>query len=282
MTIWLLYPPDHWPLDSIPELPGMKLVDGQLDDLDLNRLPIEREDVLVPLCEELVVPANVEATRTGALAPGLATTDRRLLRRKLRPELSPAWAVDRLPGSPGPWYVKAPASTLSEGVSKMFRGRQLRDQSQKVWRRNSLLNSLLERGWDPGYQAMVEEFVDGPQWEVSGVASGGQGAIFGAPIRQRWRGRSIIRYEADPNAPARLCKAALQAVEDLGLDRCAFCIEMRVREDGQPVVIDAHCRPGEEQPHLDSQKGYTDALGPDFPRKVIEALAQGSGIAVAS
>lgn len=233
---------------------------------------VTRGDVVVPLCEEVVWLSHHVALACGAVGPSLATTDRRLQRTKLRAELSPLWAVDRLPASPGPWFVKAPASTLSQGVAKLFRAGQLRKQKQDVWRNNPLLQSLLEQGWEPGYQVVVEEFIEGLQWEVNGVVANGRVVVLGEPIRHTWRGRSIVRYEQTTEWRDELRGAVVQTVQDLGLDWCAFCIELRMA-GGRPVVIDAHCRPGEEP--AGEAKGYTEAVGRNFPVEMAEAFLRG-------
>jgi hypothetical protein len=100
---------------------------------------------------------------------------------------------------------------------------------------------------------IVQEHLDGPQFEISGVVGGrGQGYWF-PPLLQTWDVNTITNYAEIPHDQS-IEFFARSVVHRLQLQWCFVCIELRRDRAGGWRAIEVHCRPGDDDP----AKGYPD------------------------
>lgn len=290
MTVWFAYPPEQ--LAGLQfELPGAATIgDDAFGWPDFHQGPawddtaavyerlfelVESDDVLVPLTEEVVAPAAAVMGDHGCRGYRYAmmTIDRLWTRSALSPHLSPSWEVidslfDLKPLGEGPWYVKGPASTLAYGVRRMDDFSQLQGLIAEV--RDNPYMAYVSDYFEPDYHAIVEEAVDCPQFEITGVVARGEVQLLAPTLRQiPGDGLTISGYERCVEPCPDLQAAVIRAAADLRMDWCIFCFELRRRPSGRVVVIDAHGRPGEEL-----GKGYAEAVGVDFMQEMLSILVR--------
>lgn len=242
-------------------------------------------DVLVPLCEEVVMPAAaaMEAVDCRGCRAAPRTVDRRLLRRSLRRRLNPSWSVAgggevaALSGL-GPWYVKGPASARASGVRLMTRVADLGQLAAEVSDNPHMAYTV--DFMTPDYTCIVEEAAPGPQYEISGLVTDRVELLTPTLVQRPGLNLTIEGYEryreASFYAHSELEVAALAAAEDLGLQWCIFCFELRRMPNGDVIVIDAHCRPGEE-PEGEKGNAYGEAVGMDLMEGMLRLLVQRAG-----
>ncbi len=237
------------------------------DPLILARFLIDSSepgDLIVAGSEEAVLPSAMAVSQPPVreterrclglqICPALRCTDRRLQRLALPTALNPHWEVGLSIEPRFPLVLKAPASALSHGVQIVTYPEELLPAAIKVQAAGNPYLDRFERlmGRSPGYAFISEEYLDGPQYEISGI-SGGEGILWMfAPLLQEWdpAGGTIVRYQyvEDVRLAVNLARIASQAVAALGLSWCGWCVEIRGDK-----VIEAHARMGEDSP----EKGY--------------------------
>lgn len=152
----------------------------------------------------------------------------------------------------GPYVVKAAASSHSRGVELVEHRGAVRGAVERVERRAYLeLHRLRDMGYGrpPDSLAIVEAFVEGPQYCLNGIIKNGEVTQLFCPVLQHWTEdrRFIERYTPieDEQLGVELATYGADVAYQLGLDFCGFNIEVRVTDEGF-VVIDAHARLGED------------------------------------
>jgi hypothetical protein len=189
------------------------------------------------LVEDAVLPVGAlgDETRHVPLRAALNCSSRLALRVALSTTgLNPEWWPYRFGGSSTRRVVKAPSSALGSGV------RHFGDLIEEV--------AILERHAPELAQfGVVEQLVDGEQYEADGFVLGGQATFF-HPLHQSWCHGRIRAYERchPPEGFHEAVEAALRAT---GVDDAPFCAEMK-HHDGRWFLIDLHARLGED-PGLD-------------------------------
>jgi hypothetical protein len=256
-----------WSRDIASQQAGLGSVDALAAALTPGsggspRILIAGDDVwplLAAACERLG-DAVLEAQVTCRIKP--------LLRKKLRPELSTAWAIvdveaadDVLDGVfsglPSTVVLKPLWGTGSRYVTKV----QGRLEAGAACRRLSAVMSLdpmLEPvvlggcAWDPRRQLLVEAFVEGTEYSIEGYVAEGVTQVLMIQEKARWRSDVTLPFETlnlapTPNlsVPSRklLERATAEAVGDAGLDQTFFHIELRERE-GRVTIIEINPRLG--------------------------------------
>lgn len=227
---------------------------GEADHWSSPRAP-ERPAFAMPLCEESVLETAFNHSFSGlrrlSKNAALACVSRYCQRRALErgaPDLNPGWApITKWPK--GRAVVKAPASCLASGV---------RILDEDFYVRELLLYA------PKAAIGVVEEFVEGPQWELDGFVIGGEFRAF-RHLLQHWSDGRIVHYE--PSFAEGLENAVKRAIRAVGLDECPFCAEMRLSAEGWKVV-ELHARLGED-------KDLAAAMWPTCPLNVIESFAGG-------
>ena len=190
----------------------------------------------------LTLVAAVNCSSRLALRVALATTG-----------LNPDWWPYRFGGSRKRRVVKAPASALGSGV------REFGHLIEEVEELELYAPELAQFG-------VVEEYVDGEQYELDGFVVGGRLTFF-QPLRQEWVGGRIVDYRrADPRPG--LHEAVATAVRAVGLDDSPFCAELR-HAAGRWVLIELHARLGEDE-------GLAEQMWDSCPLRAIE-VAIGNG-----
>jgi hypothetical protein len=227
--------------------------------------------LVVPLYEADVLPVGVisDAYEARGLSWEAAsrTVDRFLLRRTLDCDLSPQHGVTPQWDYGEGWaqVCKARASCGGSGVVVFD---DITDADAAAER--AVLGahdeiSALEAAYSvlghasiphPEVRVVYERFVDGPQYEVSGVVAEPGDVEIWAPLKQRWVGGKILGYERSEGWDERLRAEAARAVANLGLSWCGFCVEVR-----QGKVIEVNARLG------DDGLGYDALLRGDHPTR---------------
>ena len=224
-----------------------------------NTPPVAKEPAFaMALCEEAVLqtafsPLFANLRRLSPLA-ALNCTSRYHTRVALDgspwAHLNPRWAP--LPA----WYdrgvVKAPASCSNAGVFHV-RTNPYAEQ----------LKLYLEKP-----PAIIEEFVDGWQWEQDGFVLANQ-AYFFNPLLQVWEENRIVEYrkpKAGVPVPLGLQDAVQQVLSAVQLTDSPFCVELRASPSGWKL-IEVHARLGEDV-------GLPELLADKDPLKIIEEVAK--------
>lgn len=203
------------------------------------------DDVLVPIYEDdVLVVGEVNRTRPRGLRPeaARATVDRMNQRGLLRPDISPAWATSPL--TKVPQVCKAMASSMSRGVVVFDRADDaVRALERAVLNGQEAVAWLEEVSGGLAIEAIYEEWIPGPQFEVSGVVADHGDVELWTPLHQRWSGSVILEYRAveDTVLVEQLHEVAAAAVDDLGLSWTGFCVEIR---SGR--IIEVNGRLGED------------------------------------
>ena len=151
----------------------------------------------------------------------------------------------------GPSVVKAPASAANLGV--------------RFLPHNEYIGYLQTIAPDLARFGVLEEFIDGPQYELDGYVVGGVIGCFHF-LLQHWNeaGDTILGYERKNPATGESLEAALTAVRSMGIDDSPFCVEMRhdLRRGGWKI-IEVHARLGEDP-------GLGELMSDEYPLNVIE------------
>jgi hypothetical protein len=188
------------------------------------------------------------SARKLSLRAGLSCTSRLAMRVALgSTSLNPKW-------SPLEWngacVAKAPASAANLGV--------------RFLNHNKYVQFLQDVAPDLARFGVLEEYIDGPQFEVDGYAVGGKVTCF-RPLLQCWNptGDLILGYERK-NPHGDWLEAVLTAVEMIGLNDTPFCVEMRYHVPcKQWKIIEVHARLGEDP-------GLAELMWDEYPIAVIE------------
>ena len=199
-------------------------------------------EFIMPLSEDSVLQvARMQTTaRKLSLQAAINCTSRLALRVALAPTgLNPSWHPLEWPG---PAVVKAPASCANLGV-----------------------RFLAQVAPDLARFGVIEERVEGPQYELDGFVVGGRIEYF-SPLLQHWNeaGDRILRYQRQEPPDRDWLAAALAAVKAVGIDDAPFCLEMRHdRRRGGWKLIEIHARLGEDP-------GLAALMSDEDPLRVIE------------
>lgn len=190
----------------------------------------------------------------------LKAIDRYYLRQSLYTQFNPEWNSFTYNSRV---VVKAPGSALASGVRIV----DLEAPEVEIVR---WLRAMLKKPKE--VSGVIEHFVEGDAIELSGAKLNGQIHFF-HPLRQHWKMRPlsdmpvIERYERAFDHWW-LYDETRRALDCIGLDDSAFCVEWRVTGYQQAKVIEINPRPGEDD------KGYFEALW-DIPiADQIESWAQ--------
>lgn len=170
---------------------------------------------------------------------------------------NPDWKPIEMPiNRRAPLVVKAPASTMSDGV--------------RVFSSTESTYNLSRHAWDLASIGVMEEYIPGEQWEIDGCAIGGRIMFFHA-LLQIWNkeGTKIIDYRRNTNPSPDMLSTARKAIRALGLNDCPFCLELR-SINGQWIIIEAHARLGEDP-------GLPAKMWDEDPREQIERWCEAWG-----
>jgi hypothetical protein len=203
------------------------------------------------LVEDAVLPVGAlgDETRHIPLRAALNCCSRLALRVALSATgLNPEWWPYRFGGSATRRVVKAPASALSSGV------RHFGHLIEEVVILERYAPELAQFG-------VVEQLVDGEQYEVDGFMLGGQATFF-HPLHQSWRDGRIEAYRRC-QAPSGLHAAVASALRATGVDDAPFCAEMK-HHQGRWLLIELHARLGEDP-------GLEDAM---WDRPVLDVIEE--------
>jgi hypothetical protein len=185
----------------------------------------------------LSLQAAVNCTSRLAMRVALAATG-----------LNPAWRpVECFDSS----VVKAPASVANLGV--------------RFLPPNEYTEALRSAAPDLARFGIVEELVDGPQYEVDGFVLGRCVSHF-HPLLQHWNEGSdeILRYERKVPPGQDWRPAVLTTLRAVGLCDSPFCLEMRLdHRTGSWRVIEIHAR-------LGADPGLGELMWDRSPLRVIE------------
>lgn len=190
-------------------------------------------EYVMPLTEEAVLPVAFGDWGDGKrLSPeaALCCTSRYAQRMALKGTgLNPQWQI-------GPVWddmvLKAPASAMNSGVWHLH----------PTWESQR----LAEYAPNLSRRSVVEQYMDGPQYQVDGFVLDGRDFV-AVPIQQTWHGEYIAEYRSvkGEELPKVLQDAAIRAVRAVRLDNCPFCVELRFHE-GAPRVVEINARFGED------------------------------------
>jgi hypothetical protein len=206
---------------------------------------------IMPLSEDSVleVARMQTAARKLSLQAALNCSSRLAMRVALAStRLNPVWHPLEWPG---PAAVKAPASCANLGV--------------RFLPANWYIRTLAEVAPDLARFGVIEERIEGPQYELDGFVIGGRIEHF-APLLQHWNeaGDRILRYERQQPPDRDWLPAARAAVRAAGIDDAPFCLEMRHdRRSGSWKLIEIHARLGEDP-------GLAALMSDEDPLHVIE------------
>ncbi|HEV3078386.1 MAG TPA: PAS domain-containing protein [Gemmataceae bacterium] len=221
-------------------------------------------EFIMPLSEDSVLEvATMQTTaRKLSLQAAINCTSRLALRVALAATgLNPCWHPLEWPG---PAVVKAPASCASLGV--------------RFLPTNWYIATLAKVAPDLARFGVIEERIDGPQYELDGFVVGGRIEYF-SPLLQHWNeaGDKILGYQRQEPSAQDWLGAALTAVKAVGIDDAPFCLEMRYdRRCGGWKLIEIHARLGEDP-------GLPALMSDEDPLRAIErACARGTRYAAAS
>jgi hypothetical protein len=182
------------------------------------------------------LPAAINCSSRLALRVALATTG-----------LNPEWWPFHFGGAAKPRVLKAPSSALGSGV------RHFRERIEEVAQLEAVAPELAQFG-------VVEELVEGAQYEGDGFVLGGKVTFF-HPLAQSWRDERIVAYRrCDP--PAGFHEAVGRALRAAGVDDAPFCAELRY-QGRRWVLIELHARLGEDA-------GLARKMWPSGPLRAIE------------
>lgn len=212
--------------------------------------------LVVPLYEADVLPVGVifDAYEARGLSWAAAsrTVDRLLLRRTLDGDLSPQHGVSPQWDYGDLWrqVCKARVSCGGSGVvvfdeiadADAAAERAVLGAHEEIFALESAYSILGHASIPhPEVRVVYERFVDGPQYEVSGVVAEPGDVEIWTPLRQRWFGGKILGYERSEGWDEGLKAVAERAVANLGLSWCGFCVEAR-----QGKVIEVNARLGDD------------------------------------
>jgi hypothetical protein len=206
---------------------------------------------VMALTERWVLETATLATpgRRLGLRAALNCTSRLALRVALAAtNLNPRWSPLEWHG---PSVAKAPASAANLGV--------------RFLPHNEYIGYLQAVAPDLARFGVVEDYIDGPQYELDGYVVGGEAGWF-HPLLQHWNeaGDAILGYERKEPSVGGIREAALAAVRAIGLDDSPFCVEMRYDPRHEAWrVIELHARLGEDP-------GLAALMADEYPLNVIE------------
>jgi hypothetical protein len=208
-------------------------------------------EFIMPLSEDSVL--EVATTQTTArklsLQAAINCTSRLALRVALAATgLNPRWQPLEWPGA---CVVKAPASCANLGV--------------RFLPTNWYISALAQVAPDLARFGVIEERIEGPQYEVDGFVVGGRIEYF-SPLLQHWNGAGdkILGYQRQEPTDRDWAGAARAAVEAVGIDDAPFCLEMRHdQRRGGWKLIEIHARLGEDP-------GLPALMSDEDPLQVIE------------
>lgn len=176
-----------------------------------------------------------------SLAQAITCVSRPIQRAALPKKYNPKWGV---PGDlKGKQVVKACASTLNSGVKIIPNESVLPDVLPTIEKGAiSEINRLKRVG---GYKpVLVEEYLEGPAFEIDGVCGPRGLEICFNGLQQTWQGEKIIKYEIVARSiQVELEEVAAEITHTLGLRRCGFSIELR---SNPWKVIEINGRVGED------------------------------------
>jgi len=207
-------------------------------------------EFIMPLSEDSVLEvARLQTTaRKLSLQAAINCTSRLALRVALATTgLNPCWHPLEWPG---PSVAKAPASCASLGV--------------RFLAANWYIAALAQVAPDLARFGVIEERIEGPQYELDGFVVGGRIEYF-CPLLQHWNeaGDKILAYERREPPDRDWVSAALAAVRAVGIDDAPFCLEMRHDRRGGWQLIEIHARLGEDP-------GLPALMSDEDPLRVIE------------
>lgn len=218
--------------------------------------------VYLPMSEEAVWPCAIADGSAGAIWQARVATLRHEQRRVIEethPDLNPPWC-----GVRGRYVAKAPARFLSCGVQLM------------ELPRTEYANNLPIDDDPPG---VVEEFVEGRHYEVSGVC-GKDGPIrFFRPMGQVWSRPVdvVLKYTpvVDGILVAMIRRAAERVVLALGFRNCGFCVELK-GSTGAPGLrlIEAHRRLGTDVDPYARLCGSGTHMEVELVREILRGMAE--------
>jgi hypothetical protein len=247
--------------------------DGLEDPRKIIQLEFpEHVDLFVPLTEEGVLAAGLLNSMRGLpgvqLETALWCTDR-MAQRKRIDDLDfveeTKWNI--------PWFplndkivLKAGASTLNLGVNIL----DLTNQKEEAQRKAYMELARVRNFTTENPQPIVEQYVNGPSWEVSGTVSARGVVGFFNTLNQYWSEDNRINKYAivgEGNPRIELRNMAVQLVDHFHMKSCGFSIEFRGLS-GKFKVIEVHCRIGEDG------GDYYEKVSPNFNpiQQVYEAL----------
>lgn len=220
---------------------------------------------VVPMTEEAVLASAYINTQLGL--PGLKLTPalncvcrarQRAIIHNINPELNPKWVrADRL-WSACKWktcVVKAGASTLGHGVRRIVNTSSIRLTIQEAERAAYYELARAERVIGQRPMAVIEEYIEGEQFEISGVVdSEGRITHWFNVLHQTWDKGRIFQYERTHGSKQEeLQELVTPVVKGFGLTTCGFNVEIR----GNKII--------EIQPRLGEELGeYESLLSPDI------------------
>jgi hypothetical protein len=213
-------------------------------------------EFIMPLSEDSVLEvARMQTTaRKLSLRAAINCTSRLALRVALASTgLNPCWHPLEWPG---PSAVKAPASCASLGV--------------RFLPTNWYIAALAQVAPELARFGVIEERIEGPQYELDGFVVGGRIEWF-SPLLQHWNeaGDKILAYQRQEPPDRDWVDAALAAVKAVGIDDAPFCLEMRHdRQRGGWKLIEIHARLGEDP-------GLPALMWDEDPLRVIERACTG-------
>ena len=234
--------------------------------------------IVVPLVEKVVLACAMVVDKTGLRGNSLETaiicTDRLSQRKALENTgLNPKWTIyssihDREYFSKKfPVVLKKPASARSEGVKIAYNQNNLTNLLKLNFNNivTRQMNRLYQVGFKPDYDFIIEEFIEGENWEVDGISREKVAHIF-RPLKQIWSksGEKIVEYQA-LNPPLALINSAIKAIEACGIKWSGWCVELKGRANNWKV-IEVNARLGEDD------KSFYHLLSPEtYP---VEKLCQ--------
>jgi hypothetical protein len=213
-------------------------------------------EFIMPLSEDAVLEvATMQTTaRKLSLQAAINCTSRLALRVALATTgLNPCWHPLEWPG---PSVVKTPASCASLGV--------------RFLPTNWYIAALAQVAPELARFGVIEERIEGPQYELDGFVVGGRIEWF-SPLLQHWNeaGDKILAYQRQEPPDRDWVDAALAAVKAVGIDDAPFCLEMRHdRQRGGWKLIEIHARLGEDP-------GLPALMWDEDPLRVIERACTG-------
>jgi len=210
---------------------------------------------LMPLTERSVLEVATTCTsaRELPLKAALNCTSRLALRVALAAtNLNPKWHPFEWGG---PSVIKAPASSANLGVAFLPP--------------TEYIDYLQAAAPDLARFGVVEERVEGPQYELDGFVVRGEVSPF-CPLLQHWNedGDKILGYERKEPPGREWFDACLAAIHAVGITDAPFCIELRYdMRRGVWKIIEINARLGEDP-------GLASLMCDEYPLDVIaEACA---------